>query len=60
MGKYEGMRKLERSRHRWENNIKVGLKEIRYEDMDSIDSEQGQLKGCQAVMKTVMKSELRK
>jgi len=37
------MRKLERSKQRWENNIKVGLKEIRFEEVDSIDSKQGQL-----------------
>jgi hypothetical protein len=44
VGKYKGMRKLERSKHKWENNIKVSLKEIRFEDVDSIDSKQGQLK----------------
>jgi hypothetical protein len=37
VGKYKGMRNLGRSKHRWENNIKVGLKEIRFETVDSID-----------------------
>jgi hypothetical protein len=32
------MRKLERPKHKWENNIKVDLTEIRFEDMGSIDS----------------------
>jgi hypothetical protein len=38
VGKHKGMRKLEMSKHRWENNIRVGLKEIRFEDVDSTDS----------------------
>lgn len=37
--KYKGMRKLERSKYRWGNNIKVGLKETRFEDVDSSDLE---------------------
>jgi hypothetical protein len=38
MGKYKGMSKFERSKHRWEINIEVGLTERRFEDVDSIDS----------------------
>jgi len=38
VGKYKGMSKLERSKHRWEINIEVGLTERRFEDVDSIDS----------------------
>jgi hypothetical protein len=30
------MRLLKRPKHRWENYIKVGLKEIIFEDVDSI------------------------
>jgi hypothetical protein len=30
------MRQLERPKHRWENNIKIDLKEIIIEDVDSI------------------------
>jgi hypothetical protein len=44
--KYKGMKELERSKHRWENNIKIGLKEIRFEEVDTIESKQEQLKGC--------------
>ena len=40
------MRKVEKSEHRWENNTKVGLKEIRFEDVESTDSKQGQQKSC--------------
>jgi hypothetical protein len=36
VGKCKGMRHLERPKHRWENYIKVDLKEIRFEDVDSI------------------------
>ena len=28
MGKPEGMRLLERSRHRWKDNIKIGVREV--------------------------------
>jgi hypothetical protein len=36
-GKHEGKRPLERHRHRWENNIKMDLKEVGCEGMDWID-----------------------
>jgi hypothetical protein len=35
-GKPEGKRLLERSRLRWQNNIKIDLREIGWRDMDSI------------------------
>jgi len=37
VGKPEGKRILERSRHRWGDNIKVDLQEVGYGDMDCID-----------------------
>jgi hypothetical protein len=37
VGKPEGKRILERSRHRWGDNIKVDLQEVGYLDMDCID-----------------------
>jgi hypothetical protein len=37
VGKPEGRRPLERSRHRWENNIKMDLQEVGWGDMDWID-----------------------
>jgi hypothetical protein len=36
VGKPEGKRRLGRSRHRWENNIKMALPEVRCADMDWI------------------------
>jgi hypothetical protein len=35
--KYEGWRPLGRPRHRWEDNIKMDLKEVGYGGMDCID-----------------------
>ena len=37
MGKPEGKRQLGRPRHRWEDNIKMELQEVGFEDMDWID-----------------------
>jgi len=38
VGKPEGMRPLGRHRHRWEDNIKIGLQEVGWgEGMDLID-----------------------
>jgi hypothetical protein len=37
MGKPEGKRPLGRSRRRWLDNIKMDLREIRWDDMDWID-----------------------
>jgi hypothetical protein len=34
VGKLEGKRPLRRSRHRWEDNIRMDLKEIRWEGVD--------------------------
>jgi hypothetical protein len=36
VGKPEGRRPLERPRHRWEDNIKMDLREIRFGDVDWI------------------------
>jgi hypothetical protein len=37
LGKPEGKRAFWKYRRRWENNIKINLKEIRYEDMKLIE-----------------------
>jgi hypothetical protein len=37
VGKQEGKRPLGRPRHRWEDNIKMDLREIRWGGMDWID-----------------------
>jgi hypothetical protein len=36
VGKPEGRRPLEKPRHRWEDNIKMDLREVGWEGMDSI------------------------
>ena len=36
VGKPEGKRPLGRPRHRWEDNIKMGLQEVGFGDMDWI------------------------
>lgn len=36
VGRPEGMRPLARSRHRWDDNIKVDLQEVRWGGMDWI------------------------
>jgi hypothetical protein len=40
VGKLEGMRPLERQRCMWADNIKMDLREIRWNDMDWIDMAQ--------------------
>ena len=37
MGKPEERRPLVRTRHRWEDNIKIGLQEVGFEGMDWIE-----------------------
>ena len=37
MGKPEGKRPLGRPRHRWEDNIKMGLREVGFGSMDWIE-----------------------
>jgi hypothetical protein len=37
VGKPEGKRSLKRPRRRWVDNIKMNLREIGWDDMDSID-----------------------
>jgi hypothetical protein len=34
VGKLEGKRPLGKTRHRWVDNIKVDLREIKWDDMD--------------------------
>jgi hypothetical protein len=41
VGKHEGKRPLLRPRHRWEDNIKMDLQEVRCGDMDWIELAQG-------------------
>jgi ribosome biogenesis protein Nip4 len=41
VGKPEENRPLERPRHRWEDNIKIELKEVGSEVMDWVDLAQG-------------------
>jgi hypothetical protein len=40
VGKLEGKRTLGRSRHRWEYNIKMHLVDVRWRDIDRIDTAQ--------------------
>ena len=37
VGKYEGKKPLGRPRHRWKDNMKIGLQEVRWGGMDWID-----------------------
>jgi hypothetical protein len=37
VGKPEEIRQLEKPRHRWENNIKIDLREVEWGGMDWID-----------------------
>jgi hypothetical protein len=37
LGKPEGKRPIERPRHKWMDNIKIGLRETRWDGMDWID-----------------------
>jgi hypothetical protein len=45
MGKPEGKRPLKRPRHRWEDNIKMDLREIGWGGMDWIDLAQERTSG---------------
>jgi hypothetical protein len=40
VGKHEGKRPLGRHRHRWEDNIKMGVQEVGFGSMDWIDQAQ--------------------
>jgi hypothetical protein len=53
VGKPEGKRPLGRPRRRWVDNIKLDLREIRWNDVDWIDLAQGRDK-CRAFVNTVM------
>ena len=52
MGKLEGKRPLGRPRRRWENNIKIDLKELECDVMDWIDLAQDR-DGWQALVNAV-------
>jgi hypothetical protein len=51
VGKPEGKRPLGRPRHRWEDNIKMDLREMGWGGMDWTDQDRGQRR---ALMNTVM------
>jgi len=53
VGKPEGKRALGRPRSRWEDNIKIDLKEVRCEGMDWIDMAQNR-DGWRALVNAVM------
>jgi hypothetical protein len=53
VGKPDGMRPLERPRHRWVNNIKMDLREIGWDGMDWIVLAQDRDQ-CRALVNTVM------
>jgi hypothetical protein len=53
MGKPEGKRPLGRSKHRWENNIKMDLQEVGWGYMDWIDLAQDRDR-WRALVNTVM------
>jgi hypothetical protein len=53
VGKPEGRRPLGRPRHRWEDNIKMDLQEVGWEDVDWIDMAQDRDR-WQAVVIAVM------
>jgi hypothetical protein len=44
--KPKGKRPFRRSRHRWEDNIKMDLRDIGWEGVDSSGSGQGQVSDC--------------
>jgi hypothetical protein len=54
MGKPEGKRQLGRTWHKWEDNVKVDLKETGLEVVGLIDISQNR-NNCRAVVKMVMK-----
>jgi len=53
VGKPEGKRQLGRPRHRWEDNIKMDLQEVRLEGMNWFDLAQDRDR-CRAVVNAVM------
>ena len=53
MGKPEDVRPLGRPRHRWEDNIKMGLQEVGYGSMDWIELAQDRDR-WQALVNAVM------
>ena len=53
MGKPEGKRPLGRPRRKWEDNIKMDLKEVGCEGMDWIDVAQDRNR-CRALVNAVM------
>jgi len=53
MEKPEGMRLLGRPRHRWEENIKMGLQEVEWMSMDWIDLVQDRER-WRALVNTIM------
>jgi hypothetical protein len=53
VGKPEGKRPLRRSRHRWENNIKMDLQEVEREGVDWIELAQDRYR-CQSLVNAVM------
>jgi hypothetical protein len=54
VGKPEGKRPLGRPRHRWEDNIKMDLREIEWEGVEWIHMVQDREQWC-ALVNTVMK-----
>jgi hypothetical protein len=54
MGKPEGKRPLGRPRYRWVDNIKIYLREMRWDDMDCIDLAQDRHQ-WRALVNTAMK-----
>jgi hypothetical protein len=54
VGKPEGKRQLERHRRRWEDNIKMDLKEIEWGGMDWVDLAEDRDQ-WRALVNTVMK-----
>jgi hypothetical protein len=53
VGKLEGRRPLERIRHKWEDNIKMDLREVEWESMRWIGLFQGRYR-CRAVVNAVV------
>jgi hypothetical protein len=53
VGKSERKKPLERPRHKWEDNIKMGLQEVGWQGMDWIDLAQDRNR-WQAVVNMVM------
>jgi hypothetical protein len=54
MEKPEGRRPLGRPRHRWEDNIKMDLKDIRWEGLDWIRLSEDRASSERAVLNTVV------